>query len=266
MASDLKTYAQELFKKANLDGNEKAKAILEALGDDSIQQAFRNGFVETPQHHSTVDRIKGEWETKATAAEQKVKQYDDWYNNQAKPAFDTYKQAQDALQQYQSLYGPIQSGAEVRQAAASTGLTKEEVMQMLQQKDQAYVGLSKDLAYITVDHVQRFKEPVDLDALEAYALKSGLPLRQAYKDYVAPKLEEQRNQEFEAKLKAAREEGYKDAMSKNHLPVESGPRESHLVFDRKAPETPLNEMQQERVSRDAFLEGWNNYNADAKAS
>ena len=266
----LKEYAQELFKKGGLDNNEKAKAILEALGDDDIQKAFRNGFVETPAHHSTLDRLKGEWEPKVTAAEAKIKQYDDWYATQAKPAYDQIAKEREALQRYQQTYGPIDSAADVRQAAAQTGLTMDEVKQLMaqtvQQQNQAYVGLTKDVAWATMDYQNRFKgELLDLDAIEAHALKTGVPFRQAYKDVIAPKLEEARNTEFEAKLKAAREEGARDALSKHKLPVESGPREPHPIFDRKAPDKALDDLSQERASREAFLEGWNNF-TESKAS
>lgn len=266
----LKDYAQELFKKAKLDGNDKAKAILEALGDDEIQKAFREGFVETPAHHSTLDRLKGEWEPKVKEYETKVKQYYDWYAKEAKPAFDQIAKDRDSLQRYQQTYGPIDSSADVRQAAAQTGMTMDEVKQLLaqtfQQQNQAYVGLTKDVAWATMDYQGRFKEPLDLDAVEKYALEKGVPFRQAYKDVISPKMEEARNVEFDAKLKAAREEGARDALSKHKLPVESGPREPHPVFDRKAPDKALDDMGQERASRDAFIEGWNNYTAESKAN
>ena len=266
----LKDYAQELFKKANLEGNDKAKALLEALGDDDIQKAFRNGFVETPAHHSTLDRLKGEWEPKVTAAEAKVKQYDEWYSGQAKPAYDQIANERAILQRYQQTYGPIDSVADVRQAAAQTGMTMDEVKQLMaqtvEQQNRAYVGLTKDVAWATMDYQSRFKgDLLDLDAVEAHALKTGVPFRQAYKDVIAPKMEELRNTEFEAKLKSAREEGARDALSKHKLPVESGPREPHPIFDRKAPEAGVDELGQERNSRNAFVDGWNSFN-ESKAS
>ena len=264
----LTEYTQELFKKAGLDGDEQAKAIIEALGkNEKLQKAFKDGFVETGQHHSTVDKLKGEWEGKYTQAEQKVRQYDEWYNSQAKPAFDQYQKAQIALQQYQATFGPIDTATDVRQAAAATGLSKEDVQAMLnetvQRQNTAYVGLLKDMTRISGEHVQRFKEPLDVDAFEEFANKSGLPPRAAYEKFVAPRVQEQQNTEFEAKIKAAREEGARDALSKHKLPVESGPRESHLVFDRKEPEGKMSDLQQEQASRNAFLEGWNEHNAKA---
>jgi hypothetical protein len=263
MADDLRSYTQELFKKAGVD-NEKAKAILEALGDESIQKAFKSGFVEGPQHHSTLDRMKSEWQNKLSEYESKIRQYDDWYQKQALPAYQQYQSAAQALQRYQELYGPIESAADARQAAAATGLTKEQVTELvnetLKQRDQAYVNLTKDVTWATTDHLQRFKEPLDLDAVEQYALKNGVSFRQAYKEVIAPKLEEQRNAEWEAKLKAAREEGYKDAISKARIPVDSKPREPHPIFDRKDdPSQPLSDIQQERISREAFFDEWNKY-------
>ena len=269
MAS-LADYTQELFKKAGLDGDEQAKAIMEALGkNEKIQKAFKDGFVETSQYHSNLDKVKGEWEGKYNEAAGKVKQYDEWYHGtDGKPgALASVTRANEALARYQATYGPIQDGGDVRQAAQATGLSLDDVKNLLAQTMQtqnaAYVGLTKDVAWATMDYQGRFKEPLDLDASETYANKNNVPFRQAYKDVIAPKLEEQRNSEFEAKLKAAREEGAKDALSKHKLPVESGPRETHLVFDRTEPTTAMNENQQSQASRNAFLEGWNGFNEKA---
>ena len=265
--ADLKQYWQELAKKAGVS-EEKMKAISEALGDDTVAKAFKDGFVETPTHHSTLDRMKGEWEGRATKAEQEAASVRDWYSKTAKPAFDQFGTLTQQLQAYQQTYGAIDGAGDVRRAAEATGLTKDQVEEILKansaQKDQAYVNLSKDIAYVTMDHFQRFKEPVDVDALEAYAIKSGLPLRQAYKEFVAPKVDEQRNAEFDAKLKAAREEGARDALSKHQLPINTRPKEAHPFFDRsEKPDQPVSELQQDRNSKEAFLEAFNSYQEKA---
>jgi len=264
MASDLKQYAQDLFKKAGVP-KDKMDAILEALGDDTVQKAFKEGFVETPTHHSEFDRFKGEQTRAREAAEQEASRLKEWYSKEAQPAYEQVKANWNALQEYQRLYGPIETPGQQRAAAAAVGLTKEQVDEMVKAEQNQMaartVGLVKDVAYVTTDYLQRFKEPVDLDALEAAALKSGLPLRQAYKEFISDKVEAQRTVEFEAKLKAAREEGARDALSKHKLPVDSKPSEPHPFYDQTETPKEMNEQQQERHSKEAFLEAWNNYGA-----
>ena len=231
--ADLKTYTQELFKKAGIS-DEKTKAILEALGDDAVSKAFNDGFVETPKHHSTLDRTVGEYKTKLTDAEKKAAGYQEWYDKTAKPAWDRYTTDYAKLAKYQELYGEIQDGQDRRQAQQVTGLTKEELEVALKQRDNAYVSMTKDIAWASSDFIQRFKgDPLDLDIVEKIALEKGMPFRQAYREMISPKLEEMRSQEIDSKVKAAREEGYRDAMSKHKLPVESTPREPHPFFEQK---------------------------------
>lgn len=262
---DLKAYAQELFEKAGLA--DKAKSFIDSLGDESVQKVLRDGFVATPQHHSTVDRIKSEIQAEAARAKAEADQVREWYNRDAKPAFDRATQMQNTLAQYESIYGPIQNAQDARQAAQVTGINEDAVRKMLAdelgKRDQAYVGLTKAVSKATSDYVTRFKEPLDVDAVEKIALERGLSFDTAYKEFITPKLEAQRSAEVEAQLKAAREEGYRDAMSKHKIPVESAPREQHPFFDRKEVSAEVSERQQENMSKQAFLEAWNGYEQKA---
>lgn len=262
---DLKAYAQELFEKAGMA--DKAKAFLDSLGDDSIQKVLREGFVATPQHHSTVDRIKSEVQAEAARSKAEADEVRAWYNRDAKPAFDRAQTMQSTLTQYEQLYGPIQSAADARAAAVATGMTKDEVNALvngaLQQRDQAYVGLTKSVAKATSDYISRFREPLDVDAVEKIALERGMSFDTAYKEFISPKVEAQRTVENEAALKAAREEGFRDAMSKHKIPADSAPREQHPFFDRKEIPGDVSERQREEISKNAFLDAWTQHEAKA---
>lgn len=263
---------QETFKRAGVP-QERIDAFLQALGDDSVQKAFTQNFVETSQYHSNLDRMKNEYEGRLSQTQQQVQAWDKWWqdNGATINQLPTYAKK---LQAYEAMYGRLDGDAtagEIRQAATATGLTKQEVQELLDQRTaqvaSATSTLMKDIAYVTADHQQRFRgEPLDLDKLEEFAAKSNLPLRQAYKEFINPRMEETRKSEFEAAIKAAREEGAKDALSKHKLPVDSRPKEPHPLFDQKVPPKELNDFQQERHSRDTFLEAWNNYTEEAKAS
>ncbi len=264
--SDLAKYAQELFKKAGIEGD-KAKAVLDALGDETMAKAFSEGFVETPRHHSTLDKTVGEYKGKLTEAEKRAKEVNDWYASNGKPAYDWALANQKKLKDYEDLYGPIESGGDRRAAAQVAGMTQEQVAAFVEQRekqrDVAYVSMAKDIARASGEHLSRFKETLDIDAVEKLALERGLSFGQAYQAMVAPRVEEQRNTEIEARVKAAREEGARDALSKHRLPMDTKPREPHPIFDRKEPAQGVSEFQQDRQSKESFLEGWNNYQEKA---
>lgn len=252
---DLRQYWQEIATKAGLP-EDKVSAISGVLGDESVARAFRQGFVPVPEHHSTLDQMKN----RVTSREQEL---NDWYQRVAVPAYQSNLSGIEKLRQYESLYGEIDGSATNNPGAETMNLTPEEIDRRLEEKlrarDQAFVGLVKAIPRMSFDYYKRFGEVLDSDAVEKIALENGLPPDLAYERYIAPKVEAQRSVELEAKIKAAREEGYRDALSKSHLPVDSTPRDSNPFFEREEPKPGTSDLEQDRGSRQAFLEGWNNY-------
>lgn len=248
---DLQKYWQDIATKAGLS-QEQADLISDSLADQNIAKAFRQGFVPVPEHHSTLDTLKANTE----AREQEL---NNWYNNTALPAYQANVAGIDRLRQYESLYGNLDPNANHGNAPNNPQNIEELLERKLRERDQSYISLMKAIPQMSLDYYKRFNEPLNMDDVEKIALREGLPPQLAYERYIAPKVEERRKAEYEAALKTAREEGYREAVTKHHIPVNSTPKDSFtLVRDEKAG-PPMNQQAEEAASRDAFMEGWSDY-------
>jgi hypothetical protein len=255
---NLREYWQEIATKAGIDPT-VAATIGDSLGDESVARAFRQGFVPVPEHHSTLDEVRG-------SADAHKAELDKWYNDQALPAYQTNVGGIERLRQYEALYGELDPSTTTRSQAADLGFqNKAELDKYLDDKlraqQQGFVGLAKVTPRLTLDYYNRFKKVLDLDEIEKISVKEGLPPDLAYERFIAPEVEAQRKMDFDAKIKEAREQGERDAVSKYHLPVETTQREASPFFDRSmpTPKEPMSPMDEDRASRSAFNEGWAGY-------
>jgi hypothetical protein len=259
--ADLKSYWQELAKAQGLS-DEDAAAVLQVLGNEKVAKAFQQGFVERPVFSSELDKTRNEWKSKADTAATRLTEYEHWYNTAALPAHQQAVQAVELLGKYQQAYGALDGTTEFK---AATGMTQEQINKILDerqgQQNQAFMKVSKTLARASADYMKRFGDVLDMDAFEDFAVKRGGDPWDAYNAFVAPKVQEataaaetKRTQEFEEKLKAAREEGARDALSKRGLPTEVKTEPSNL---RRYLDTPKDQLPTEATARQAFMEEWN---------
>lgn len=254
---NLRDYWQEIASKAGIDP-EVAASIGNSLGDESVARAFRQGFVPVPEYHSTLDEVR-------QGADARKAELDKWYNEQALPAYQTNLGGIERLRQYESLYGEIDPSTTTRAQAADLGFAnKAELDRYLDEKlraqQQGFVGLAKVTPRLSIDYYKRFGEALDLDEIEKISVKEGLPPDLAYERYIKPRVEEQQRKDYEVKLKEAREQGERDAISKYRLPVDTTQKESSPFFERTpAPKEPMSPIEEDRASREAFSGGWNNY-------
>jgi hypothetical protein len=255
---DLRAYWQEIANKNGLDP-ETTATMLAALGNEAVARTFRQAFVAVPDHHSRLDEVKSEYDSRKA-------ELDDWYKSNALPAYQTNLAGIERLHQYEAAYGELEPGATTRQDANNLGFnSKADLDKYLDDRLRAEragnIGLMKSIPKMTVDYLHRFGEVLDTDEVEKISVKQGLPPDLAYERYIAPKVEAKRQSEYEEKLKAAREEGARDAISKYHLPVDTTPRESSPFYERlNNPEAkPMGEAEEDRAARSEFLKGWNDY-------
>jgi len=254
---DLRAYWQEIASKNGLDPNTIA-AMDQVLGNETVARTFRQAFVPTPDHHSTVDTIKAEQEAYRA-------QIDEWYQNSALPAYQTNLSGIERLRQYESMYGSIDPETTTRQDARDLGFnSKAELDKILDDRFRAeragYVGLSKSLPKMAIDYFKRFGKELDFDAVEQISVKKGLPPDLAYKEYITPEVEAMQKAEYEAKIKEAEERGARAALSQRHIPIDSSTKEFSPFFDRTAEApAPASELEADRQSQSSFLEGWNSY-------
>jgi hypothetical protein len=257
---DLRAYWQEIATKNGLDA-ETISSMDAALGNEAVAKAFRQAFVTVSDHHSTLDSMKTEYESQQAKV-------NEWYNNQALPAYQANLTGIEQLRKYEALYGPIDPDSVTRSDARELGFnSKAELDKYLDDRFRAeragYISLSKTLPKMSVDYYNRFHKVLDPDEVEKVSVAKGLPPDLAYKAYIEPEVEAQRQADFEAKIKEAEERGARSVASRHNLPIDSTPKESSPFFDREAtPAKPMSEIEEDRASRAAFLDGWNTYAAD----
>lgn len=251
---EAKKYFKELAEKQGLSEDEMSP-ILKALDSEKVGKVIFDGFVPRPQYSSDLDAREAE----KKAALARKEELEKWYKEEGRPAYEQNLRGVKTLEQYIDRYGPLTED-EKKDAIKETGLSLKQVEELLdkkmKEKDQLYINLTKDAIRLSQDHFQRFKEPLDIDGLEKLALEKGLPLQVAYRELIDPKVKAVDTAAWEAKVKAAREEGARDALSRHKLPTDSGPRTPHPIFDQEKVKEGIDP---DKAAKEAFMEGWNNF-------
>lgn len=254
-------YAKQLLKDSGASDEEVTQAV--KLFE---REKFAQGFIPRPEVDRALDSERGKYRDIHARNEYLEKE---WLP-QAKTAYEKNLKGIAILEKYQQLYGPIDdsNNAETRHAAAATGLSEEKIRELLKTeldgqlsahlsaRDQATL----DLMEIREDYMDRFKKRLPLKDFEkavTEARKSGSndSLTAIYKNWIDPDVRRIDEANVEARIKQAKEEAVRDFASRNRIPVDSKPKEPHLLFDRQDKSSNNGANGNGRKSgRDAFLE------------
>lgn len=188
-------------------------AVEEILKDEKVSAKLRESVLARSEFSSQMDALKSERETfnaEVTEAQKRIAGWQDWYGKTAaelaaeKAEIDKLKQA----------YGEVAVN-DIQNA--KNYLTADQLQKELQQRDVANLKFATDLVKINNDHFRRFKEELDMDAVYKVAAEKQVPLDAAYNFHIADKVAAKNKAEFDDAIKAAREEGAKEALSKHNL-------------------------------------------------
>ncbi len=257
MPTDFVSYWKELAAKAGLP-EEQAIKVTEALQDESVSKVFGEKFKTISDYSRDLDAVRDR-----TRAETEGK-YTDWYN-QAMQVHQQNLAISDKYRKYQETYGELDdqnaSGGNGRGDSLSRKEVEELLRNTLAERDKAVIGLQRQTAKVATSHVARFKEALDWDTVEKLAVERGVDLQTAYNEYIQPRIEAESRQEWEAKVKTAREEGAKEALSKVKIPIDTSPADPHMVFDAKVGKEyqDMTPAEREAQGRDAFYDEWSNW-------
>lgn len=262
MARDAKSVTDYWKKLAEQHGvsEETANAILTVIQDEKAGKAFLDGFVPQSDYSRDLNKQQEEWKGKLSAAEQTAKEVRDWYST-AKPAYDAALEEgtklKGRLAKYEETFGSISDDGGAPKLPPDV-VTRKDLEELAKNQAGNTARVMKDLVRAATDHVHRFGEPLDVDAFEKYIVDNNLSPREGYDRYISPKLEERRNNEIEARVKREREEAVRDYASRHKMPVDQAPRELSPFFDRKEPAKDSSPLQQDRDSRNVFIESMRN--------
>lgn len=259
---EAKAHFQKLAQDAGLS-KEQTETVLQAMENEKFRTGVSAGYKRHEDYSREMDQMRTE--------KQRLR---DWYEKEELPKYQSYQQGLDKLAKYREVYGDIDEdqGLNIPQAngngnrRSAAGMTKEEVDRYIEDKlrlrDGAYVGLTKTAMKISADYMKRFNDLLDVDAVEKIALDKGLPLDQAYKEFIAPKEQAAMEARHKEEIEKAKAEAVRDYQSRMHLPVDTKPRDAHPFFDRKTVEPGKTDQDQDRSSREEFMKGWNDYAAE----
>lgn len=153
---------------------------------------------------------------------------------------------------------------------------KKEFSDELSKMSTNQITITKMMGRLASQHVVEFREPLDVDALEKVAVEKNLPLPQAYAEMVAGRRASLSEEQRKAELAKAREEGAKEFASKHKIPVDTQPREYHVLLDRDpkkqvgvddyVPNSGQLSPRAEQQLRENFRTEWESYKPGANTS
>lgn len=253
-----KEYIEQLAQSAGLSEEEKANVLKVATSNEKFAKGLEESVLMRSDYSRSMDALKADrtkWE----------KFYQD---NLVWKAQEEQRLAE--LQAAQNGQPPQQQV--VQQVQPDLTAIEKKWEEKLAQRDGQMIGLLKVGMSLASQHAVEFKERLDVDALEKIAMDKKVSLQQAYDEYVAPRRAQQTEAQFKAKLEEARAEGAREFASKHKIPVDTQPREYHVMFDRDpkkqvgaddyVPNSGQLSPTSARVLRDNFVEAYNSATGD----
>lgn len=210
---EAKAYLEGLAKKAGLDEN----GIKALLANDEVLEDARNSLTRHDEMASGIDRARNE-------SKAKLDEMTKWYNEIAQPSVAEANKLRAAYNKYKDQYGDLDDGGGTPPRNSNGQFVSRADLDAM---GTSGVQVAKQLAFITSDYNSRYGSkygymtPEQLDEFEKFAVSRGKPPLESYKEWVAPKEKEareaaeaQRTADTDARIKAAREEGYREGQTR----------------------------------------------------
>lgn len=255
MAIDPKQYLADLLAEAGASDDQK-QAILAIAANEKFSKRLTDDLMRHDDYSRSMDAVRKD---KETVEADKRKAADYW---QAESARTTKNQQivdnlAATVKSYETKYGSL-DGEPLTVTGPTEGMiSRKDFDAELQKRDNTYVSLLQQGLKLVGQHLHEFKEPLDTDALAKTAIEKNLSLSQAYSELVEPRRKEAQATKYAADLKAAEEKGARDFASTHKIPVDTKPREAHLIFDKPPDGLPTDKLGQNRFARDSFVSAFN---------
>lgn len=195
---------------------DRRAAAEELLRHDKVREGVM-GRAEISRQAQQLADARKQLDADLADARTKIKGWEDWYA--AESAKVGAREAK--LQRYQDTYGDLDgdgNGTKPTKFVSAEDFDKR-LHETIGQRDAAAIEFADVLTDLKFEHRDRFKERLDTAALLKLAGEKNLPLRAAYREFVAEKVETLRKTEMDEAVKHAREEGAREALAKHNLPV-----------------------------------------------
>lgn len=250
-----KEYWQKLAAEIGLP-EDQAKVAEQIFSNEKIA----NAFVPRPDFSRSLDEQQKKYN-------ELVAQNETYYKTEAQRAAENQKKVDEALaqaQRFRDLYGELPNDGSQRQVVqtpafdGSKYISREDYDKELKRIEGQSLYVIKEGLKASQDYMSKFGKPLDIDALEKFAVERNLPINLAYKEMIQPELEAKQSSSFAEQLKKAREEGAAEARSRANVPIDTTPKEVSPFLSnvlRPAPKENAPLSTQDRVKN--FAEAWN---------
>lgn len=253
---DVKQYIDQLAQTAGLTQEEK-DAILKVASNEKFSKALGDDILRQQDYSRQSDALRADRQ-----------KWEGFYKENL-----TWRAAEEA--RVAQILAEANGNRQVIEPVQGDFLSKKdfeaELTKQNQQRDAQVVNLLKDGMFLASQHAVEFKEALDTEALAKIATEKGMTLRAAYAELVGSRRAELATAHHKAELETAKAEAVRDYAAKHHIPVDTQPKEYHVMFDRdpaKQVEYTANtgrlSSTAERTLRSNFVDSWNE--AGAKTS
>jgi|SRR6185369_9132477 len=268
---EAKAYFQKLATDAGLDETQRT-ALAAALGNEKFAESVTDGFMLKSDYSRSKNEVAAE---KQKAADEYAKKYQElktWSEQyggtieQARKVYGEWERYKQALGELNGDGGGNGNGNGDQNG--NKGMpTLDQFTKLLDERIGAMANQTgsviKSAVKMSTDYQKRFGESIDMDEFDNFFAErqktnKNLDLDTAYKLWIEPKSEEQREKRHAEELKKAREEGAQEVRSKLHVPMDVGSRELSPAWDanKRADLSKLTNEQQEEHAENAFFEEW----------
>ncbi len=248
-------YLKELLKDA--EGKlpkEKVEAFREVLAHESVAPRVKETVLMRSDYSRNMDRLREEED----ALKKKISETESFYQSQILADHNNAEAFQKLQSELQRVKAALASGDASYTAQSSTSqpagdfITKDDIEKRDQQMQKDALKLMARTNFLSMKHYKEFGEVLDVDQWYKHALDKGLPLDVAYDSYTADLRQKRVEEQHQAALAKAREEGAMEYASKHNLPlVDSHPHGVHaLKMPEDAPKTPADRV---RAATEAYL-------------
>jgi hypothetical protein len=221
------------------------------------------------EYSSALDKVRNLEPQAATA-----KRWQDWWEGKGEYAgqgagsktYKAYIDQQTALARYQERFGALDadsSRTEVRDAAAATGMTMQQVQAMLDEQGKRFSAMSTEQMAILADAQTRgLKLTVeDVTAMNRIMAEKGVTYAGAYEQHVGPRVREMEQQKLTKEKEDYAAEKVRDALTRAGVHAVQGNQEVPPSFyDR-----PKTGVAEKSMSDQELLAMWNDSAPGAKS-
>lgn len=194
-------------------------AVEETFKLDAVRQEIERSTLRQSDYSRNMDQLKADREALDSAIADATNTHQEWQG-----WYSTATAEYDAMRQR---IAELEAEGVDTVAHNVPGITEADLNARLADRDKMAIAFADVLTDLKMEHRDRFHEKLDTNKLIEHSMKRGMTIDVAYKDLMAPKLDELNKADLEKQLQKAREEGAREAISKHRLPMTSGPIEQH---------------------------------------